>query len=288
MTDNRNPTLLIAGSFAISGLASLGLLVTYVVGGQPQVEGTLIAVSLGGLAVGLILWAHASDAHRPFRRGAGASPIQRRGAFISVRRAGPQPGRDPEENLPRPDLGGGAGDLGSSCALPGAFVGHQARPNVVPHPLDAGARVVTGAGEAITSTTLEVGSVLTVFPEGHTKAADSQTVLLRVDPAAFSPLPGRETWSPDGYFAYSKVCTHAGCPVALYQAEAQRAVLPLPPICIRRVRRCASCRRPRGPGLCRNFRWRWTLTVSLPRNGTSPSRWGPDSGMTRRGPAPSR
>ena len=58
MTEDRNATRLIALSFAVSGLASLGLLITYIVGGQPQVEGSLIAVSLGGLAVGLILWAH--------------------------------------------------------------------------------------------------------------------------------------------------------------------------------------------------------------------------------------
>jgi quinol---cytochrome c reductase iron-sulfur subunit len=58
VTEKRTATRLIALSFTVSALASLGLLITYIVGGQPQVEGTLIALSLGGLAVGLIMWAH--------------------------------------------------------------------------------------------------------------------------------------------------------------------------------------------------------------------------------------
>ena len=32
------------------------------------------------------------------------------------------------------------------------------------------------------------------------------------------PRPGREDWTPDGLVAYSKLCTHVGCPVGLYQA----------------------------------------------------------------------
>jgi ubiquinol-cytochrome c reductase iron-sulfur subunit len=73
---------------------------------------------------------------------------------------------------------------------------------------------------------LETGGVLTVFPEGAVDAADSQTVLIRVDLLDFSPLPGREDWSPDGYLAYSKICTHAGCPVGLYEAQTQQLFCP--------------------------------------------------------------
>ena len=80
-----------------------------------------------------------------------------------------------------------------------------------------GSKVVTPGGNPVAVTNLPVGGVLTVFPEGHTAAADSQTVLIRVDPDTFRPLPGRESWSPQGYLAYSKICTHAGCPVGLYE-----------------------------------------------------------------------
>ena len=65
---------------------------------------------------------------------------------------------------------------------------------------------------------LEVGGVITVFPEGHVGVDDSQTMLIRaVEEGVVTTRPGRETWAPEGYVAYSKVCTHAGCPVGLYQ-----------------------------------------------------------------------
>ena len=68
--------------------------------------------------------------------------------------------------------------------------------------------------------------MLTVFPEGFVDAADSQTILTRVGPEDVRPFPGRESWSPDGYLAFSKVCTHAGCPVGLYEAQTHRLFCP--------------------------------------------------------------
>jgi ubiquinol-cytochrome c reductase iron-sulfur subunit len=37
---------------------------------------------------------------------------------------------------------------------------------------------------------------------------------------------GRETWSPLGYMAFSKVCTHAGCPIGLYQQQTHQLLCP--------------------------------------------------------------
>ena len=39
-------------------------------------------------------------------------------------------------------------------------------------------------------------------------------------------MPGREDWTPDGYVAYSKLCTHLGCPVGLYEKELEVLVCP--------------------------------------------------------------
>ena len=91
----------------------------------------------------------------------------------------------------------------------------------------AGSRLVTFDGVPVTSDTLATGTFLVAFPEGHTDAANSQVTLLRIaaDPR-FRVQPGRETWSPDGYVAYSRVCTHAGCPVAQYEDQAQVLVCP--------------------------------------------------------------
>ena len=56
--------------------------------------------------------------------------------------------------------------------------------------------------------------------------ATDQTVLIRVSDEPFTTEPGREGWTPDGYVAYSKVCTHLGCPVGLYEQELELLVCP--------------------------------------------------------------
>lgn len=226
MNEGRDATRLIALSFSVSALASFGLLITYIVGGQPQVEGSLIAVSLGSLALGLILWAHhlMPTGHFVEEREPHASTIAERASFTAdLDRSG-------DEIQRRTFLGriliGALGLLGIAALFPVRSLGTKPGRTLFHTSWTPGARVVTGNGQVVTSSTLEVGGVLTVFPEGHTDVADSQTVLVRVDTAEFTPLPGRETWSPDGYLAYSKVCTHAGCPVALYQAESKELFCP--------------------------------------------------------------
>ncbi len=51
-------------------------------------------------------------------------------------------------------------------------------------------------------------------------------MLIRVSDQPFTTVPGRENWTPDGYVAYSKVCTHLGCPVGLYEQELELLVCP--------------------------------------------------------------
>jgi Rieske Fe-S protein len=77
---------------------------------------------------------------------------------------------------------------------------------------------------------LAVGSIVTVYPEGLENSdrgqAVDQTVLVRISNENFTTQKGRETWGPMGYLAYSKVCTHLGCPVGLYEQELQLLVCP--------------------------------------------------------------
>jgi ubiquinol-cytochrome c reductase iron-sulfur subunit len=43
-------------------------------------------------------------------------------------------------------------------------------------------------------------------------------VLVREDPATVRLPPARRGWAPQGILAYSKICTHAGCALALYRS----------------------------------------------------------------------
>jgi ubiquinol-cytochrome c reductase iron-sulfur subunit len=89
-----------------------------------------------------------------------------------------------------------------------------------------GVRLVTLDRAPVRTEDLDIGGVITVFPEEFTEAADSQTLLIRIDPEDYDPLPGREDWAPEGFIAFSKVCTHAGCPVGLYQPTSHELFCP--------------------------------------------------------------
>ena len=78
----------------------------------------------------------------------------------------------------------------------------------------AGSRLVTSEGEPVESAAGSFDQLITVFPEGAIGVDDSQVVLLRLPPDL---LTGRtvERGAVDGWVAYSKICTHAGCSVGL-------------------------------------------------------------------------
>jgi ubiquinol-cytochrome c reductase iron-sulfur subunit len=93
-----------------------------------------------------------------------------------------------------------------------------------------GSLLVDASGRAIYKDDLDPGGIVTVFPAGfenddQTIAVD-QTVLIRAQTTNLVTEPGRENWAPIGYVAYSKLCTHAGCPVGLYEKELRLLVCP--------------------------------------------------------------
>jgi ubiquinol-cytochrome c reductase iron-sulfur subunit len=95
-----------------------------------------------------------------------------------------------------------------------------------------GARLVTVDGRQVTVDDLEVGGVLTVFPRGFEGSSPDQVILIRLaqlgpnDPPYPIAPPGNTSYGVQGYVAYSKLCTHLGCPVGLYQEKTQQLVCP--------------------------------------------------------------
>jgi rieske iron-sulfur protein len=73
--------------------------------------------------------------------------------------------------------------------------------------------LVDGEGNRITADRLAEGEQLTVFPEPRPGIGDAPTLLVRFPETAY----GGETnmaYTVEGYAAYSKICTHAGCTVS--------------------------------------------------------------------------
>lgn len=80
-----------------------------------------------------------------------------------------------------------------------------------------GVALVTEKGEKVKASDLDYGSIETVFAEnGDLEQATTATMLIRVPPHLLQLPARRRSWVVDGVVAYSRYCTHAGCPVGLY------------------------------------------------------------------------
>ncbi len=79
----------------------------------------------------------------------------------------------------------------------------------------AGARLVTSDGDPIARRGATFDQLVTVFPDGHIGVDDSQVVLLRMPPDLLTTRT-IQAGALDGWVAYSKICTHAGCSVGLF------------------------------------------------------------------------
>lgn len=226
-TSERRFERVVGISFAISLISSIALGVVFWQGGQTQLEGTLLFVALGGLGFGIVAWGKYLVPQGPYvqEREDFQSPASEREAFVESLERG-------ENQIQRRSflvklLGGAVAAFGVIALFP--FVrslGPQPKKMLYVTNWKKGSALVTSDGTKVKATDLEVGGVLTVFPEGHAGGAISQTILIRPAFQDIVTKPGRESWGPQGYLAYSKVCTHAGCPVGLYQELTQQLLCP--------------------------------------------------------------
>lgn len=89
-------------------------------------------------------------------------------------------------------------------------------------------------GTPIKAADVTIGSAFHVIPEGLNELhegklnekAKAVVLLMRLNPESLNPSPGREDWGYNGIVAYSKICTHVGCPVALYEQQTHHLLCP--------------------------------------------------------------
>ncbi|MCQ1950258.1 MULTISPECIES: ubiquinol-cytochrome c reductase iron-sulfur subunit [Arthrobacter] len=90
------------------------------------------------------------------------------------------------------------------------------------------------SGTPIKASDVTLGSAFHVIPDGLNdlhehkleEKAKAVVLLMRLNPEDLNPSPGREDWAVDGIVAYSKICTHVGCPVALYEQQTHHLLCP--------------------------------------------------------------
>ena len=56
--------------------------------------------------------------------------------------------------------------------------------------------------------------------------ARAAVILVRMVPDEIHPPPGREDWGVNGILCYSKICTHVGCPISLWEHQTHKVLCP--------------------------------------------------------------
>lgn len=214
--------------FVVAILASVGLFIVYIAGGQTQLEGTLLFIAFGAIGLGLAVWV---------RRIIGPQEIvEPRYPMRS-----PQTERDEFEALYRESLGeagiggrrrflvrllaGAGASMGLALLIPLRSLGPGPENTLFTTSWQRGSRVVDADGQLLRATDIIPDQAVTVFPENDPRSAQAQAILVGTRPGALDPtsLPGPTV---DNIVCYSKICTHAGCPVGLYRAAVGELLCP--------------------------------------------------------------
>lgn len=89
-------------------------------------------------------------------------------------------------------------------------------------------------GIPIKASDVTLGSVFHVIPEGLAEMhehkleekAKAAVLMVRLNQDSLKEAEEKKGWSYDGIVAYSKICTHVGCPVALYEQHTHNLLCP--------------------------------------------------------------
>lgn len=246
----------VATLFGLSAVASILFAVayfTFAIGENPDLIlgfgashvalGLSLGVALLGIGIGAILLARKlMDDHEivEYRHPAASSEEDRKEAIAALTQgiAESTIGRRP---LVRNSMLAGLGLLGVPAVVALADLG--------PLPGDTLAHTVWGkkklmrlvqdvSGTPIKPEDIEIGQLINgepeiFFTEGAHEELDVQAekakaaiIVVRMQPDEIKAAQGREDWGVDGILCFSKICTHVGCPISLWEQQTHHLLCP--------------------------------------------------------------
>jgi ubiquinol-cytochrome c reductase iron-sulfur subunit len=236
----------VAACFVLTFLGAVAFTVAYVAipwrydPGDPTytwftpVLGLTMALTLVGFGVGAVLWAKwlIPEEETVQERHEGRSPeLDRRTAAATLVDGIAITGLA-RRSLLQKTLGLSALALGAIAVVPLGGLIKKPRDTLFRTGWREGVRMMTADRRLVRPGDLQAGGIATVFPatqDGLTTqvVADSVVLLIRLRPGqTVRPLAGQEDFGWQDYIAYSKICTHAGCPASLYEQQTGRLLCP--------------------------------------------------------------
>ena len=249
----------VAGFFGLSALCALLFCVAYFVfdvGGDPDVIagygastvtlGVTLGLALLFIGIGAMQWARKlmSDVEIVEARHPTASSEADRTETVAALNQGVAESGITRRPLIRNSLLGALAMLGLPAIVALRDLGPLPGDKLARTVWKKGMRVVNDvAGTPIKPEEVEIGQLINTQPEilfethedgeriyegtallqEKTKAS---TIVVRMRPDDITAAKGRENWGVDGILCYSKICTHVGCPISLWEQQTHHLLCP--------------------------------------------------------------
>jgi ubiquinol-cytochrome c reductase iron-sulfur subunit len=200
--------------------------------------GLSIALGLLMLGIGAVYWAKALMADEEIAEGRHGTrgSVETRAKAVEVFTLGNKESGFGRRSLIRNSLIGAL----ALFPLPAVMLFRDLAPSAEPTELlrhtmwKKGSRLTRDpSGVPIKAADVVYGSAFHVIPEGLMDEEDwleqkakAAVLLMRLRPEDLHEADDKKSWSYNGIVAYSKICTHVGCPVALYEQQTHHLLCP--------------------------------------------------------------
>ncbi len=208
--------------------------------------GTTLGLALLLIGIGIIQWARKlmSDHEIVEMRHPAASSQEDRTATLEALALGSEESGIARRPLVRNTLIGSVALLGLPAVVLLRDLGPAPGDKLASTIWEKGMRVVRDVvGTPIKASELEIGDLVNAAPEAlfpteengypeiegvplQVEKAKGAIIVVKMEPGDITPAPGRENWTVNGIICYSKICTHVGCPISLYERTTHHVLCP--------------------------------------------------------------
>jgi len=240
------PVLVLAFLFVYFGVPKDAELVLF--GANLQMQTTLLGLT-GGLAtlmigVAAIAWARSlmSDEEIVGERHGAASPPEARERVLADLETGIEASGIRRRKLLGTGMAGALGLIAVPALVSLADLGPWPTPALRAETIERtiwaeGVRLVNDVSYLpLKASDLEVGQLVNAVPETLEKIEDGPAfqeakakaaiIVVRMDPNSIKIPDSRKDWQINGILSYSKICTHVGCPISLWEQLTHHLLCP--------------------------------------------------------------